>query len=362
MKTSVTPVAPDSGTVDPSAMKLLVISNMWPGPRKPYFGVFVETRVQGYVEAGVDVTVMANRDPRRGPLWGLLKYTGLLLRSVWSVLRRRPDVVEGHYLVPTAVITAITAKIGRCPYVLYAHGSDLAPPRAIGGFVARAVAGAAEIHTNSEDSRARLEARFPGQRAEVIPVGVDLARFPVGSPKRDPIVAFVGNLDSVKGPDVLLRALGLLRRTNWTCRIAGIGPLRDDLIALANSLNIADRIDWLGAVAPERVGVFYRDARVTVVPSRRDALGQVAIEALASGTPVVVSGVGGLRSIPTADCGSVVPPDDPLTLSVAIEQWLEQPFGPPTVAAARKRAAGYDAAKLAEQATDRLRVIAKRGA
>jgi glycosyltransferase involved in cell wall biosynthesis len=279
---------------------------------------------------------------------------------LWTALRRRPDVIEGHYLVPTALITAAAARISRRPYVLYAHGSDLLPPRALGGLLARAIAGAAEIHTNSEDSRDRLEARFPGETAEVIPVGVDMARFPVGSSDRPAAIAYVGNLDEVKGPDVLLRALARIKPTEWRCRVAGVGPLGNELIVLANSLRIADRLEWLGAVSPDAVGAIYRDVRVAVVPSRRDALGQTAIEALASGTPVVVSAVGGLQSIPTAACGSVVPPDDPVVLAAAIEHWLEQAPNQTTVTAARARAEGYDAHQLAARAAGRLRAIVER--
>ena len=79
--------------------------------------------------------------------------------------------------------------------------------------------------------------------------------------------------------------------------------------------------------------VFSR-AKVVAAPSRRDAFGLVAVEALACGTPIVVSDVGGLASIPASSRGSVVPPDDPAALAIALEECLtraDEAASPPAV-------------------------------
>lgn len=340
-------------------MKLLVISNMWPGRRKPYWGVFVADRVDAYRRLGLQVAVAANEDPRTGAWRNAAKYLLLTLRSVVAALRLRPDLIEGHFLYPTAVITHWAAAMIRRPYVLYAHGTDVGfPSGSIGTLVDRAVRHAAEVHTNSDDTKDRLAARFPGVAIRVIPPGVAIDRFPPGEMGREPIVVYAGNLEDHKGPDVLLDALAELGTDRWKCRIAGIGSRFDALREQAVELNIDDRIEWLGAVDPRDLGTVYRSARVGVLPSRRDALGQAAIECLASGTPVVVTAVGGLASVPTDGCGSVVPPEDSEALAVAIDRWLKAPIQTPTIETCRDRALDYAIDDAAALAVDRFRVIA----
>ncbi len=340
-------------------MKLLVISNMWPGRRKPYWGIFVADRVDAYRRLGLQVAVAANDDPRTGAWRNAIKYLCLTIRAITTALRFRPDLIEGHFLYPTAVITHWAAAMVRRPYVLYAHGTDVGfPSGSIGRLVDRAVRHAAEIHTNSDDTRDRLTARFPGIDVRVIPPGVAIDRFPPGKTGREPIVVYAGNLEDHKGPDVLLDALAELGTDGWKCRIAGIGSRLGELREQAVELNIGDRIDWLGAVDPGDLGAVYRSARVGVLPSRRDALGQAAIECLASGTPVVVTAVGGLASVPTDGCGTVVPPEDPGALASALDQWLEGSIKAATIDVCRDRALDYALDDAAALAIDRFSVIA----
>lgn len=338
-------------------MRLLVVSNMWPGRRKANFGVFVADRVAAYRSLGAEVAVAAIDDPRRGVLRGVWKYGRLELRARREGRRFRPDVVEGHFLVPTAAITASAARAAGAPYILYAHGTDIRPaPR----LVRRAVSGAAELHTNSEDAAARLRRLYPdGPTVRVIPPGVDRERFrPAGVPEIG-LVGFVGDLVTHKGVDVLLRALAGLP-AGVRLLVAGDGPERSRLRTLAAELGIADRVEWHGAVSHEEVPTVLARAAVVAVPSRADALGQVAVEALSCGRPVVVSAVGGLAGVPGEDCGEAVAPDDPEALAEALRRWLARTGDAEVSAAARERSAAFDAATLATEALGRLEAVAAR--
>jgi len=343
-------------------MRILVVSNMWPGPRKPYYGVFVALRVAAYRRHGAEVMVAAIDDPRRGALITPTKYASLTMRSLWAAVRGRPDVVEGHYLVPTGIITWLAARLTRRPYVLYAHGSDVA---ARGGLLGRlvdgAVRGAAEIHTNSEDTAERLRSRHPEATIRVLPVGVDLDAIRPGPPDRANQILFVGNLEPHKGPDLLLEALGWLPdEPAWTATFLGEGSLREELERRVAAAGMAGRVRFEGAVSPDDLPVRYAAARLLVAPSRREAFGQAAVEALVAGTPVVVTDVGGLAGIPGPDCGVVVPPDDPEALATAIVEELSRPLDETRIAAARARAGVFSADALAQEALERLRAIAQR--
>ena len=336
-------------------MRVLLVSNMWPGPIKPHFGVFVERRVDGYRAAGAEVSVVANADPRRGPIRTLFKYGLLAMRALVIGFRGRPDVVEGHYLVPTAALAAAVSWMIRRPLVLYVHGSDLSARFPGVGWALRR---ASVIHTNSEHT-ANLITRLPEVRCPVavFPPGVDLSVFrPPGVMPAEPLVLFVGDLLHHKGVDVLLRGLQGLD-IDWRGRIVGGGPEEPDLRELAVELGIDDRITWDGPLSHASLPAVFGGAAVVVVPSRRDALGQVAVEALACGRPVIVTDVGGLASVPTPACGEVVEADEPQALTQAIRRWLPRRSDSEVQEAAVRRAADFDYLTVARAALESLASI-----
>ncbi len=162
------------------------------------------------------------------------------------------------------------------------------------------------------DERARMIrycAAPPGQ-IDAIPCGVDLqhfvpqdrqqARQSLGLPLQQPVVLFAGRLDPFKGPDLLLRAAAMMREEVQVV-IAG-GRLSGDkdmqqLRKLAATLNISQRVHFLGARPQREMPLVYSAADVTVMPSYNESFGLAAAESLACGTPVVATRVGGLTSI-----------------------------------------------------------------
>ncbi|MEW6033622.1 MAG: glycosyltransferase [Chloroflexota bacterium] len=149
-------------------------------------------------------------------------------------------------------------------------------------------------------------------RVAVIPGGIDLevfrpldkpaSRRELGLPQTPKTALYVGRLEPLKGVDILLKAMSLLPETDLSrCLIVG-GNATDDgevahLRSLAEGLGVLERLSFLGPVEHERLPVYYSAADVTVVPSRYESFGLVALESLACGTPVVASKVGGLPFI-----------------------------------------------------------------
>lgn len=336
-------------------MRVLVVSNMWPGPRKLNYGVFVADRVDAYRRLGVDVAVVANDDPRRGQVRNALKYLRLLVRTVWAAVFHRPDVVEGHYLRPTAFHTRVAAAVSGCPYVLYAHGSDVVarPSR----WLTRVVRGAGEVHTNSEHTAERIRVTFGKVGVVVSPPGVDLERFHPGDPEPGRVV-FVGDLVSHKGVDVLLEAMSLL--DGPLLSLVGDGPQRPELERQIDELQLGEQVELVGRVGHDHVADHMKRAWVVAVPSRIDAFGQVAAEALACGVPVVVSDVGGLASLPNGGTGTAVESGDASALAAGLRRWLglsaeqRREVG----AAARQRAERFEIDTVAAEALARLQLVA----
>lgn len=177
------------------------------------------------------------------------------------------------------------------------------------------IAAEADIITVSTEHEAEQLQRtygLPRAKIRIIPCGVDLAHFtPDGPAARDrarrtlgwgqrPTVLFVGRLDPIKGLDLLLESAAQAE-TRPEVVLVGGNPARDTeldrLRQRADTLGMTARTHFPGAVSQERLPLYYRAADALVVPSRYESFGLVAVEALACGTPVIASQVGGLPTV-----------------------------------------------------------------
>jgi glycosyltransferase involved in cell wall biosynthesis len=141
-----------------------------------------------------------------------------------------------------------------------------------------------------------------------------------------PRVGVVGRLSAEKGVDVMLHALKRLADggTAASLVIAGDGPDRAMLEALAASLGVADRAHFLGPVLP--IEPLYPTLDLLVIPSRSEGLPNVLLEALRADVPVVSTRVGAVPEVlDGTGAGWVVPPEDPAALSAAIAEALREP-------------------------------------
>jgi glycosyltransferase involved in cell wall biosynthesis len=134
------------------------------------------------------------------------------------------------------------------------------------------------------------------------------------------LALFVGNLVPVKAVDVLLAAWGMLRDPDAALRIVGDGAERGRLEAMAARL---PGVSFLGALGQPEVARWMAAADVLVLPSRSEGMPNVVVEALASGVPVVASGVGGIGELVADGAnGKLVPPGDPAALAGALSSAL----------------------------------------
>ncbi len=275
----------------------------------------------------IHITAGEEREvPREAILAGLPNF----VRGVLDYSRAQGleyDLVHSHYWLSGLAGLELQAR-WRVPHVASFHTLGLVKNDSFRGAresqdriraEAQVMASADHVLTLAAIDReymARLYGMSPAKIA-VIPAGVDTALFqPLD--KREArhalglddqkVILFVGRIEPLKGIDILLRALPILEeRAHLKVLIAGADSYADDelhaeggseqgrLEALAMTLGIHENIHFLGAVEHERLPVYYNAADVCVIPSFYESFGMVAVEAMACGTPVVASRVGGLQ-------------------------------------------------------------------
>ncbi len=139
------------------------------------------------------------------------------------------------------------------------------------------------------------------------------------APQGVPILGTLGRLHVNKGLDVAIRALGLLRDRGVAAhlRVAGDGPLREELMRLTRELALQDRVEFCGWVQP--AADYLAGLDLFVLPSRVEPFGLVVTEAMAAGAPVVASAIDGPKEILLDGVlGSLSAPDEPTALAEAI--------------------------------------------
>ncbi len=232
-----------------------------------------------------------------------------------AALAGRPDLVVCHGS-QFALAALILAEATGAPLVYHAHNVYSAPQPPDTAFqpgllleierdIAHRAAGVvaisgyvAELCTALGTDPARLT---------TIPKGLHMDEF-AGEwrPPERPVARFVGRLSPEKGLDVLLAALAGLTASGRLVEalVAGSGEERyvATLRGLVAELGLTNRVFFAGQAGPDRLVQLYQRSSVTVVPSRMEALGRVALEAMASGCPVVVTDVGGLGGLVQEGC------------------------------------------------------------
>ncbi len=229
----------------------------------------------------------------------LLRWTRRAWRLARELTRRTPyDLCHCWAGWPPGLLGY--ALRGRLPYLVSLRGSDvpgynrrlwLLDPVLFRRISRRVWREAAAVVAVSEELRRLALRTSPALRARVIPNAVDVDRFACGDPPDRFTVLFVGRLIPRKGVDDLVDAFPAIVRRLPEARlvVVGEGPLKAALEARARRTGVEGFVDFLGSVANEALPPIYRAASVLVLPSRREGMPNVLLEAMASGLPVITT-------------------------------------------------------------------------
>lgn len=168
-----------------------------------------------------------------------------------------------------------------------------------------------------------------GYGTKLVPNVVDLTRFtPAASGPDTPHILVARNLEPLYDNATALRAFALVRERYPAARLtlAGTGPERDRLAALARELGVHEAVRFAGRVDNQDMPALYRSATLALNPSRADNMPISILEAWASGIPLVTTNVGGIPYLAEADKTALfVPPGDPVAMAQACLRLIAEP-------------------------------------
>lgn len=320
--------------------KVVILSNMYPTKSHPTFGIFVKNQVDQLKDAGLDVQVIAIDEPGKGKLLTIKKYLSWFMRSMLYLLKHKKEtsLTHAHYVFPTGVISLIGKKVFKIPYVVTVHGGDIdkmAKKNAIiKQMTTRVLSNAEQVIVVGERLKEEVMRDFNigEERLDVLSMGVDTdvfkphpqaeVRASLDIPQAEKICLFVGNVIREKGVSELIRAYGKMKGQYKNSRLYIVGSQRDttfieELVQIIRTEGIHD-VYFQQPLSQKQLAKWMAAADVLALPSYHEGFGLVALEAMATGTPVVGSDVGGLSYLLKDGAGILTHPKDVESLATGL--------------------------------------------
>lgn len=360
--------------------ELLFVATLYPNAAMPTFAPFVEHRIRRLCADGAVRGTVLSPVPRhllplppaldryarwravpeqerrhgleiRHPRYPMLPGIGMYgqplavwraLSSEWRRLAaegRRVDLIDAHYAYPDGVAAALLAhELGR-PFFVTGRGTDLnriARDPLARAWMRRTLPRAAACIAVSDDlARVFRELGVDPRRIHTVRNGVDFATFhprPRAPARHElgvegQVLLAVGELSERKGTALLVEMLPLV--PGATLVLVGDGPDRERLLRRARALGVADRLRLTGALPQERLPLWYSAADLVLLSSRREGTPNVVLEAMACGTRVVATAVGGVPEVlPPPPLGFLVHEREPAAFARTVREALATPGDP----------------------------------
>jgi glycosyltransferase involved in cell wall biosynthesis len=279
----------------------------------------------------------------------ILMSMGIASRARHLLAEQHIDVINAHWMYPDGVVAAQLGRQFGIPVVLTGLGCDvndkLLVPYKHRAILA-AVHSAAAVTTVSRPlADVLIAAGADAAKITVIGNGVDTgvfkpgdraaARLALGIPAAERIIVCIARLSEEKGVHILVQALHRLRAIegNVSVVLIGAGAAEPQLRELAEQQQVTEFVKFAGTMQQSQIAVWLAAADVACMPSLREGHPNAAMEALASGRPLVASAVGALPELINEHSGLLCPPGDPAALAAALASALQRSWSAERIAA-----------------------------
>lgn len=354
-------------------MRILTLSTLFPAASRPNFGIFVErqtaalTAVRDFAVTVINPIGIApwplsafGDKSRIGDLhdeqWGELdvyrpRFTAIpkiggrlnpdmIARSVLPLARRLHaeigfDLIDAEFFYPDGPAAMRLSEALGIPFSIKARGADIhywgAQPGCKDQMLLAANRAAGLLAVSGALKADMVALGMDADKIVVHYTGLDQSRFIPRDRATEkaklgisgPLILSVGALIPRKGQDLLIAALPAL--PGMQLMLAGRGESEGDFLALASKLGVADRVTLLGNVPHDDLPALFAAADVMALVSSSEGLANAWVEALACGTPIVASDVGGIRElVKSRDAGRIVE-RSPDAIAAAIKNILANP-------------------------------------
>lgn len=288
---------------------------------------YSEAMVGRYRAAGTEVELMQPEGKRIGG-WRGLRF---LYRGLSRLVKRYcPDVAHVQYMAPGAQPCLFLKLLG-VPHIIATAHTDarIYPSLRLLHFIQRHVVDVFTCITTRAEKEFFGEAKlFTSETAlkkrehvtiyNSLPEHVEIAASARTCLPEHPVIGVVSRMEGIKGMDLVIPAFAEVLKCCPHARllVVGDGSLLPEMKKQAEELGVADKVEWAGRQAQEKLSTYYDRIDVFWMPSRSEGFGLSALEAMARGCPVVASRVGGLPELVTDNCGHLCASDDIASLAV----------------------------------------------
>lgn len=324
--------------------KIVIFSNMYPTENHPTFGIFVKNQVEQLRNRDVNIEVIAIKEPGKGKVLTFKKYLSWFMKSMIYLMKNKKEIAltHAHYAFPTGLLSLIGKRLFKIPYIVTVHGGDIDKmvgkhPK-IKQMTAKILENADRVIAVGERLKENIVADFqiPENQVEVLSMGVDTSVFIKREQAEvhrflklntdEKIILFVGNFIREKGVLELVQAFGKIKQEFPNHALYLLGAQRnegfnEELRAVIAENQLTD-IYLKQPVDQQTLAKWMAAADLLALPSYHEGFGLVALEAMATGTPVVGSDVGGLSYLLQGHAGILVKPQDVDSLATGLRQAL----------------------------------------
>ena len=286
-------------------------------------------------------------------------------KSFWRALGIikiwKPDLIHAHFAVPGGASAALAGLLTRTPYILTIHGGDVpggAPEKTgrwfkfIKPFTAFIWKNARKVIAVSDFSRQLALTHYPVQ-IEVIPNGIDRKHFnqevqPAHSP---PQLLFVGRFSPEKNAIAIPEILYEIADLSWSCTMIGDGPQFTEVHSRLQRYQLDERVRLTGWIAQQDVNEALMQSDLLLMPSLRESMPLVGLQALAAGVGLLMSDVGACAEmVDVGRNGFLLPANDMAGFARTLRSLLSTPEEIAKLkGTSKKKSAAFDLHAILEQ-------------
>ena len=278
--------------------------------------------------------------------YSVFMFLSILMHSGWWLFTKNPKVILASWAFPEAVAASWLSKLFRCRFFFKVHGSDInlhgkIPSRA--KQIVQASKNAQGILSVSQAlADEMISMGIERKKISVIYNGVDHQKFGVETKAllNGDYLLYVGNLKHDKGVVELIKGFAKICNNYPTLNLvyAGSGIEKERLGQLSKALNIADKVQLLGSVEHHKLPALITHAKALVLPSYNEGVPNVVLEAMACGTPVLATNVGGIPEVVDEKiCGRLIKPRCEIAVENGLNDILNQPWNKEQIKAHSKK-------------------------